>query len=139
MKLKLEFRILNQLTEIAQEKLRTSQAYFSAQSETISVASPITTSAGAGVPTWSADDSPGEKADITLRRDSHATHLIECARTSLGCGSTQLRKFSQSDCRMTNTDEKTVDMTSPRLTRPSSVRTVSAPTGESVFYKKHSF
>ena len=118
MKLKLEFRILNQLTEIAQEKLRTSQAYFSEQSDTMSVASPITTSAG--IPAWSADDSPGEKAGITLR-DSHTAHLIKHARPSLGCESTSSRRFSQPDHIVTNTDEKVADMNTPSLTRPSPV------------------
>jgi hypothetical protein len=68
----LEFRILNQLTEIAQEKLRTSQAYFSAQSETMSVASPIATSAGEVIPAQSTDDSPGEKTDMVLRGDGRS-------------------------------------------------------------------
>jgi hypothetical protein len=135
MKLKLEFRILNQLTEIAQEKLRTSQAYFSAQSETMSMASPTATSAGAVIPAWSANDSRRAEAG---RGNSFAAHLIASARTSLGFGATRSRRFSQPDGRTINMNEKTADMASPSLTRPSPVRAVTAPTGESVLYKKSS-
>jgi hypothetical protein len=54
MKLKMEFRILNQLTEIAQERLRSSQAYFSD-----SLVSPLGTS-NTGTNIWS------EKGNATL-------------------------------------------------------------------------
>jgi len=138
MKLKLEFRILNQLTEIAQEKLRTSQAYFSTQSESMSLASPTTTSTSAVIPAWSANNSPVAKAEKTLRGDGYAAHLIARARASLGCESTPPRRFSQSDRRMADIDEKTTDISSPSLTRPSPLRAATAPIGESVLYKKHS-
>lgn len=138
MKLKLEFRILNQLTEIAQEKLRTSQAYFSAQSETMSMTSPTTTSAGAVIPAWLANNSPGTKVDNPLRGDGYATQLIARTRESLGCGSTPPSRFSQPYCGMADIDEKTAKITSPSLTRPSPMRAVTAPIGESVLYKNHS-
>lgn len=137
MKLKLEFRILNQLTEIAQEKLRTSQAYFSIKSETISVASPMTHAAGGAIPSWTANNSPNTKVD-TRHGDSYATNLIARARASLSCRSPPSRRFSQPDCRMAGVDEKMADLASPSFTRPSPVRAVTAPIGKSRSYKKHS-
>jgi hypothetical protein len=123
MKLKLEFRILNQLTEIAQEKLRTSQAYFSAQSE--SLASPLATSGSGGAPPWTdKDGSPGSPG--TPRRDSRTQSLV-VERAEETAGTNASRRLSQANGRMANIEESAMEGPSSTPTRPSPVRTLTAP------------
>lgn len=122
MKLKLEFRILNQLTEIAQEKLRTSQAYFSAQSE--SLASPLATSGSGCAPPWSGKDgSPGSPG--TPLHDSHTVRSPPVEQEVAGANA--LRRFGQTDRRMANIDESTMEGPLSTPTRPLPVRMLTAP------------
>lgn len=128
MKLKLEFRILNQLTEIAQEKLRSSQAYFSAQSE--SLQSPLATrESTSGGP--EKDDMPRSLVSpgTPRRRSQTAQSLAEARIDSDGSG-TFPRRFSTTggSGRMANIDESALDVDEEQWPeRPAPLRTLTAP------------
>jgi len=134
MKLKLEFRILNQLTEIAQDKLHASQAYFSAQSE--SLVSPLGSSGSGGdAPLWPEKDGVQEMCS-NGRYDSLATQWttntrIECGVTPLAStalGEASKRKATDCDVELDiEAGDKEIDWILGLPPRPSPVMRTTAP------------